>query len=300
MALGFSQAKSALLSSFSDQHLCLDELYTQQLEYKDKLANLVNQHCPSIMPATYPINDTNYQAVLSQLSQQDPSAWILKPALLNNGVGIEIFKTLAEVSHHFSGSKRYDGKHVLQRYITRPHLLNGHKYTFRMFVVISNFTGAHLYPHGYFNVCKTPYAPNDFNALTAHLTNEHLNPDHIPNNWQIPTSRCPNFDVIFPQMQEIVRQTLCALNTETPELFNPTNKSPAFSLFGYDFILDEKLKLWLLEINHCPCFPIEDEHILQKHLYNDFWQAVVDQFVMPLMTQEKSIQTRIFQPIILF
>ena len=31
------------------------------------------------------------------------------------------------------------------------------------------------------------------------------------------------------------------------------NKSNSFELFGFDFMIDENLKCWLIEVNKCPC-----------------------------------------------
>ena len=47
---------------------------------------------------------------------------------------------------------------------------------------------------------------------------------------------------------------------------------------------DDRDHMWLLEANHGPCFPIEPHHPLQETLYQDFWKAVVAQFVLPITT----------------
>jgi tubulin--tyrosine ligase len=53
--------------------------------------------------------------------------------------------------------------------------------------------------------------------------------------------------------------------------------------FGFDLMLDRSHRLWLLEINHGPCFPIEDHHPLQRVLYDEFWRAMLNRFVLPIM-----------------
>ena len=151
-----------------------------------------------------------------------------------------------------------------------------------MFVIITNFTGVYLFQNGYFNVGRKPYDTNNFSDFSVHLTNEHLNAEQAPNIWQIPTTRCPNFEVIYNKMQSIITKVIRALNSEAPTLFTDHATAKAFSLFGFDFILDETLKLWLLEVNHAPCFPKDEQHILQHHLYDQFWETLFTEFIKPI------------------
>jgi len=290
LAAGFESAKKTEKADFSDNNLTLNEDFTEILEYKHLLAALTEKHCPDIMPLTFLIDDNNYNEVIDTMAAaptlQPNFVWILKPALLNNAEGIKIFNSLDDIKQHFEGTDRFGGQHVLQQYITHPHLLNGHKYTFRMFVIISNFTGVYLYKNGYFNVAREAYPSNDFSHLEPHLTNEHLHADHSPNVWQIPTKQCPNFDAIYQKMQHSIHEVIAALNKEAPALFSDHTRAKAFSFFGFDFMLDEKLKLWLLEVNHAPCFPKEEDHLLQEHLYDEFWKTIITSFIVP-MTEKK-------------
>lgn len=286
--LGYTQTSTPGNAAFNDENLRLNSAYTEQLEHKHLLARLISAYCPEIMPPTYPINDDNFAKVLEGLVKDNQTGWILKPALLNNGTGIKLFVTLEQVYEHYASSHRYGGEHVLQRYVCRPHLLNGHKYTFRMFSLITNQQQAFFYPKGYFNVCRQAYLANDFSQLSSHLTNEHLNQGNVPNNWQIPTDHCPNFENILKKMKSSITEVITSLNKNFYMNCKKNNKKIAFSFFGFDFLLDENLKLWLLEVNHGPCFPKESLHPLQQPLYQDFWAAVIEEFVLPIMENSPS------------
>ncbi|KAK7202004.1 tubulin-tyrosine ligase-like protein [Novymonas esmeraldas] len=59
---------------------------------------------------------------------------------------------------------------------------------------------------------------------------------------------------IMPQVHFIVRDTLLAVRAHVPD--EPTvPPTHTFQVFGYDFLIDENLKVWLLEINGAPGGP---------------------------------------------
>lgn len=276
-------------SSFSNEGTVFNELNfefdtraTQTLEFKHLLASLVARYCPEVMPLTYLINDSNSHDVISLIERQQQPIWILKPSLLNNGQHIKIFQELNDLKSHYLSSKRMGGDHVLQHYITQPHVLSGHKYSIRMFVVLTNDVGSYIYPHGYLNVAKQVYQANYFVDLRSHLTNEHLHHDE-PNVVQVPTKPVPGFDYIYQQIKVIVSKTIGGLRSLHPQAFT-RQEQRTLAIFGFDFIVDADLRVWLLEANHGPCFPC-GEHPLQQALYADFWRAFITGFVEPIATQ---------------
>jgi len=176
------------------------------------------------------------------------------------------------------------GEHVLQRYLVSPHLLRGHKYSIRLFVVITNYAGAYLYPHGYFNVALQSYQPHDFSELGPHLTNEHLS-EPTANVVQIPTTQFDFYEQFYPQLKATVTAVVKGLKIHYPTAFI-CQRQRAFAIFGFDFMVDADKRVWLLEANHGPWFPIHDEHPLQKHLYRAFWQALINSFVVPIAMRQ--------------
>ncbi|MDF1760268.1 MAG: hypothetical protein P1U40_06995 [Coxiellaceae bacterium] len=289
---GYSCEKTAQHADFSDTNLLLNEKCTEQLEFKHLLAALCATYCPEVMPLTYYIDQSNFASVCQQAPPDQQ--WILKPSLLNNGEGLRLCPQLSDVTDYFLANKRFDGPHVLQQYINPPHLLRGHKYSIRLFVVITNYCGAYIYPEGYFNVAKQAYCENDTSNIACHLTNEHLTHGTEPDSIQIPTSKAPHFESIFSELKAIVTKVVTGLTQQCPQLFKPQTKDAkkALSIFGFDFMLDEQLRAWLLEVNHGPCFPTTDQHVLHQHLYKDFWLAVVDNFVQPIMDKKPTTKKK--------
>lgn len=289
LALNWKSTSYRWRSDFSDRNLQFDEKASENLEYKHLLAELVSRYCPQIMPLTYRVNDDNWPQVLTTLDEAfcqgknsiPDLTWILKPSLLNNGQSIKIISTISELESHFLSTNRLGGEHVLQQYIIHPHLLRDHrKYSIRQFLILTNYAGAYLYRQGYFNVALQPYQPENFYDLASHLTNEHLHGNE-PNVLQIPTDQFEWYKTLYPQIETILTKISTALKLEHPQAFK-VKKHKTIALFGMDFMVDNQQKIWLLEANHGPCFPTDINHPLQPYLYQPFWQAVINGFVLPI------------------
>lgn len=284
--LGWRPARLRHQASFGLDNLAFDEAVAQCLEYKHELAQLVARYCPDIMPATFGINDHNWRQVLQGIAARypDPSArpyWILKPSMLNNGQHIRLFASLDELGAHYASSHRLGGEHVLQAYVAQPHLLrDARKYSIRLFMILTSQGGAFLYPKGYFNVSRQPFSMDNHCDLAVHLTNEHLHGDE-PNVIQIPSERFDFFAPLYQEIKAMLTRLIKALRAQYPDGFASAGMN-RLALFGMDFMVDAGGRVWLLEANHGPCFPVRDDHPLQGPLYQDFWQALVRSFVLPM------------------
>lgn len=269
-------------ASLTESLLAFDEAAANCLEYKHLLAELLADCSENPMPLTYCIDDDNWPVLLPFLASQSGvnQAWILKPSLLNNGQHIHLFASLPQVAQHFLNPKRMGGQHVLQQYIANPHLLrDNRKYSIRMFVVLTDYAGIYLYQDGYFNVACTPYQGDDYSDYRSHLTNEHLVAGE-QNVIQIPSARFGFFASFYPQIKSILALVMSRLQTRFPPAFQCGDQRK-IALFGVDFLADDTGRIWLLEANHGPCFPVDDAHPLAKHLYHDFWRGLVGSLILP-------------------
>jgi len=284
---------------FNENYFQFPPHCAQALEFKHELAQLAAQYFPDIMPLTYSINDENWPLIIKNIIQDNNQSlvWILKPSMLNNGQYLKIFENIEQIAHYFASPHRMGGEQVLQQYITNPHLLQGpqwgHKYSIRMLVVLTNFKGAYLYPQGYFNIALEAYQPNNFQDLRSHLTNEHLLMNQY-NVVQIPTQQYELFKTLYPVIKQYIIKILTGLNSKYKFFsLNNSNKNlyqdqKRLAFFGFDFMVDDTQKVWFLEANHAPCFPIDAEHPLQHRLYNAFWEAVINEFIDPRRTNAAS------------
>jgi tubulin monoglycylase TTLL3/8 len=70
--------------------------------------------------------------------------WLVKPANLNQGRGIEIFRTLKQILT-FLGSKPLNSLWVVQKYIEKPLLYYGRKFDIRVWVIVTGRNEIYFY-----------------------------------------------------------------------------------------------------------------------------------------------------------
>ena len=278
---------------FSDKNMQLNEIEAQLFEHKHQLNQLSDFMKFDFMPKTYELNIRNYKDMIKKFKIKNNQKYILKPSMSNNAEDIFLFNSLQETKDHLKKSK-LQGPLVLQEYINNPHLINNRKYTLRFFVILSNFKPAYKYKIGYYNLCINKYNPNEKfneNNISSHLTNEHLKTDNNINNNiknnikninQICTTKYPDQKlldkIIIKQANIIIDQTLKGMKTINPSFLIKKDQEPEkFDIFGYDFLLDSENKLWLLEINHRPCFPTDQNHELSSSY---------KKYVMPMINNQ--------------
>jgi hypothetical protein len=263
---GWVKSQNPSKAHLTDSHLECPQLI--HLEYK----HLLHELCSSNMPWGIYVDDFNWHQQIKKLPFEGP--WILKPSMLNNGQHIHLFENIEALILHYQQNKRMGGPHLLQSYIQYPHLLKGpekgHKYSIRMFMVMHHHQ-AYLYPHGYFNIALTAYDAFDFSLKKAHLTNEHLD-GSSRNVIQIPTHQYALFKPFFPQILSICQNV-------SRTFYQAFRLSDKLAFLGIDFLVCAQEKVWLLEINHGPCFPTLEQHPLYFSLYHDFWQSVVSELL---------------------
>jgi D-alanine-D-alanine ligase-like ATP-grasp enzyme len=71
---------------------------------------------------------------------------------------------------------------------------------------------------------------------------------------------------------------------------NSLKRSNCFELLGYDFMIDEDLRVWMIEINQNPSvFPMSEVHeVYMKTMVLDLFDIVVD----PILNIQKTRETK--------
>ena len=61
----------------------------------------------------------------------------------------------------------------------------------------------------------------------------------------------------IPRMKDIVIDTILSIKDN----LNPTKRKNSFELLGYDFLIDEDFRVWLLEVNNNPYLGVPNDFI---------------------------------------
>ena len=263
-------------------------------------AAIQQQHqAASTTPGAAPQNEQSNKAV------DLGNVWIIKPDGGSRGVGIGVlsdFKAFFEDyqacmqqlgsggPHLALRDQKQDHKtghfcmtrQILQRYLAQPLLLDGHKFDVRTYLLIVNVEDELVFYHdGYIRVNAEPYdrGCTDLDNLWKHLSNVSVQRTH------------PNFDDFAEDMRwDFVRfqEHLTAHQLAPPDWvqgylepqmrrmmwfsfqsvkhkLRRTSPHAVFMMVGTDFIIDENLKIWLIEYSKSPAiFRTSNTHPLVK------------------------------------
>ena len=89
----------------------------------------------------------------------------------------------------------------------------------------------------------------------------------------------------MPRVKDIIIDTILSVKQQ----LNPNKRKNCFELFGYDFMIDEDFRVWLIEVNTNPYFGIPNQYItdLLPKMLDDFTRIVVDPIYPPKEVEER-------------
>ena len=199
--------------------------------------------------------------------------WLIKPKSGSLGKGIYIFKDLYNISDDS----------IITKYIHNPHLINKYKYDLRVYVLITGLSPLklYLYKEGIVRFATEEYSL-DLNKLEEsyiHITNANLNQKNKNlykkahdadteegSKWSFKAYEkyCNNNGIDYKNIREQMIEISIKSILSVRDLLlkdikdNGTKDRNHFKLFGYDFLVDEQLKVYLLEINERPSLLMDE------------------------------------------
>eukprot|EP00798_Chlamydomonas_sp_ICE-L_P013419 gene13419-19273_t len=203
--------------------------------------------------------------------------WIMKPIGRAQGAGIFLFNKLSQISDwRRTNTWRPDDEeapetYLAQRYVDAPYLIGGKKFDLRIYVLVTSYSPLRiqLYRSGFARFTSTRYSTKkeDISNSYIHLTNVAVQ-KHAPGfdvnkgmKWSIRDLRLfmaarhgqEASNELFHNIQNLIIRSLLAVQ---PSMIMDKH---AFELYGYDVLIDQELKPWLIEVNASPSLSASDK-----------------------------------------
>eukprot|EP00924_Labyrinthula_sp_SR-Ha-C_P011373 augustus_masked-scaffold_36-processed-gene-2.34-mRNA-1 protein AED:0.33 eAED:0.33 QI:0/-1/0/1/-1/1/1/0/889 len=254
---------------------------------------------------------------IQEVNQPRDNIWISKPFGLSRGRGISILKDLTDLS--------FDKSQVIQRYISNPLLLNKRKFDLRLYVLITSLAPLKVYLHdeGFIRTCFEEFSVDLFNLgnKLVHLTNTSIQ-KRAPFTAR---SSCSSIPSVAAHEKGKSKLSLSYLWRNFAALYNRSEKdmktlkdridelilisikacvrqmsadSSSFELLGFDILINEDLKPWLIEVNSSPSLLVEtdlDLRIKRKVLLDVFKMLQIEKSFIDYELLTKSIRARLEQ-----
>ncbi|KAG5887696.1 hypothetical protein JTB14_002017 [Gonioctena quinquepunctata] len=182
----------------------------------------------------------------------------------------------------------------VQEYVDKPLLINGHKFDIGIYTVITSVEPLRIYIYNgeaLLRFCPTKYYPFDPENLDKYVVGD----DYLP-VWEVPAldyyynelgfgmrdslnahlqSKGKDPAVIWEQIEDAIRTIILAKEPLIVDILRKfKSKRNFFEMMRFDFVIDEDLKIYLLEANMSPNlssahFP-PNRLLYQQVLYNVF------------------------------
>ncbi|CAD8050087.1 unnamed protein product [Paramecium sonneborni] len=247
-----------------------------------KYYELTKQDLFQHLPVTFHVSgvrDKSYSQFLEYYKEKKGNGiWIVKPGeFTNRGNGIIVCQNLNEIHRIVNKRQTHsNGKpftYLIQKYIEKPFLYNKRKFDIRCYFLITqlnNVIRAYWYEEGYLRTSSEEFNINDVSNQYVHLTNDAIQKyseaygkfengnklsfaefQRYLDKWHS-NEHLDFYKDLYPQLKMI---TLNAIKSVYHKI-EPYKKNYNFEIFGLDFMIDEKFKPYLIEINTNPCLEL--------------------------------------------
>jgi len=223
----------------------------------------------NFLPKTYVL--PKQRDLFMEAAEGKNHIWIVKPHASSQGKGIYLLKDLTQLP---SDENEIN---VVSRYIDNPLLIQGLKFDLRVYVLVTSFEPlrAYVYREGLTRFASSTYSTEDehLNDAYRHLTNysinkkannfvenQQANQDNVGHKWSFSAFNKHlehtgvNVELMWARIMDLCLKTLISVK---PVIAAETRRATAhsancFELYGFDVLVDEELKPWLVEVNLSP------------------------------------------------
>ena len=219
---------------------------------------------------------------------------------LNNYMNSTNYNINSNPKKKFIRSRIYSSNEIIvQKYLDNPLLYKNRKFDIRCFVLLDSNFNLFFCREGHLKGSSELYNLNNANKY-IHITNHSLQKNS--NNFELyeignemsykdfknylVAEKIPleKFDYMINQMKSLIK---ISFKSVSKKLLKESNVL-CFEIFGYDFILDNDFKLWILEINNNPGLSISSPVIekLVPRMMDDAFRLTIDKVFNTIYAKE--------------
>lgn len=268
-----------------------------------------------IITANY--EDTEYQLFINRFNEIgnvrsnkertpakhcEKNMWLIKPAALNQGKGIEVVRTLKEINKSFR-AKPINSLWIIQKYIEKPLLFKGRKFDIRMWAVATGKHELFYYRHGYLRTSSSEYDTQATDNY-IHLTNNCLqkygdnygvyekgNTLSFQDFQDYLSTEFPQYKLDFDkQFIPRIKDLMIDSYLSAKKTIHKGKRKSVFEFLGFDFLIDEDFRVWLIEVNTNPYLGVPNDYIakLLPNMLDDMLEITIDQLIPPKNLKERT------------
>ncbi|XP_030804743.1 tubulin polyglutamylase TTLL5 isoform X5 [Camarhynchus parvulus] len=269
-----SHLKPCLLRSLTDVQKVNHFPRSYELTRKDRLyKNVCRMQLTHgfktfhILPQTF-ILPTEYQEFCNTYSK-DRGPWIVKPVASSRGRGVYLINNPNQIV--------VEDNILVSRYISNPLLIDDFKFDVRLYVLVTSYDPlvVYLYEEGLARFATVRYdqASKNIKNQFMHLTNYSVNKksgDYVScddpevedygNKWSMSAmlrylkQEGRDTAALMASVEDLIIKTLVSAELSIASACKSflSHRGSCFELYGFDVLIDDTLKPWLLEVNLSP------------------------------------------------
>ncbi|XP_014241148.1 probable tubulin polyglutamylase TTLL1 isoform X1 [Cimex lectularius] len=246
------------------------------------------------IPITF-VLPADYNMFVEEYRKNPQSTWIMKPVGKSQGAGIFLINKLSKLKRWSREAKApfnpsvVKESYIISRYIDNPLLIGGKKFDMRLYVLVTSFRPlkAYLFKLGFCRFCTVKYDTSiqELDNIFVHLTNvsvqRHggdynsmhggkLSVDNLRLYLESTRGKCVT-DKLFQNITWLIVHSLKSVS------YIMANDKHCFECYGYDIIIDNNLKPWLIEVNASPSLTSTtvNDRILKNKLIDNILSIVI-------------------------
>jgi len=243
-------------------------------------------------PVTFTL-PVDYSLFAEEFRKNPHAVWIMKPTNRAQGKGIFLINKLSQIKKWSAGKQpgytaQSKDAYIVSRYIDQPLLVGGKKFDLRLYVLVTSYRPlkTYIYQSGFARFCTVKYSNDttDLDNMFVHLTNvaiqkhgEEYNDRH-GGKWSFKNlvlwlEGTRGHEATARMVDEIEGIMINSLKSVQNVMINDKH---CFEMYGYDIIIDDDLKPWLIEVNASPSLSAttQVDRTLKSGLINDVLNIV--------------------------